>query len=424
MEPQIEESPTRSGTRHSAETTELPLTVIRPARGWQLVNVRELWHFRDLIYFLIWRDVKVRYKQTLLGAAWSVLQPGMMMVVFTIFFSNIAKLPSGHLPYPVFVLAGLMFLVTPGLLKSDEAVAADEKSAEREQVAIAVKREMERVQQFADANPALEDLSEDLKKLEPPDGLKLQRPDLIRHEALKKIDKLEDAVKQKRDDEKFKAVPEMKKMLRGLKIPESEEAPTEKLSKALAKGLMSKYLVPTAAYRVFTDPGEARRYARNAPGPLVVKADGVCAGKGVLVCDTPAEAVDAVDACMVERRFGEAGARVVLEERLTGREASVMALTDGRTVAILESAQDRTYTGDPVVSASNFVDALTEPAPPWTLFTVLLLLAVAGAAGATYLAKAVRRRRDTVDPYLQDRRFRRRQRFPAMAPAHSRRERR
>ena len=79
-----------------------------PPGGSQLINVRELWHFRDLLYFLTWRDVKVRYKQTVLGVAWSVLQPAMMMVVFTIFFSNLAKLPSGDLPYPVFVLAGLL----------------------------------------------------------------------------------------------------------------------------------------------------------------------------------------------------------------------------------------------------------------------------------------------------------------------------
>jgi lipopolysaccharide transport system permease protein len=85
-----------------------PLTVIRPPRGWQLVNLRELWQFRELIVFLTWRDVKVRYKQTILGAAWAVLQPALMMVVFTIFFSRMAGMPSGGLPYPVFVFAGLL----------------------------------------------------------------------------------------------------------------------------------------------------------------------------------------------------------------------------------------------------------------------------------------------------------------------------
>jgi lipopolysaccharide transport system permease protein len=83
-------------------------TEIRPAQGWQLLNAAELWQFRELIYLLIWRDVKVRYKQTVLGAAWAVLQPAMMMVVFTIFFSHLAGVTSGDVAYPVFVFAGLL----------------------------------------------------------------------------------------------------------------------------------------------------------------------------------------------------------------------------------------------------------------------------------------------------------------------------
>jgi lipopolysaccharide transport system permease protein len=85
-----------------------PLTVIRPPRGWQLLNLRELWQFRDLLYFLTWRDVKVRYKQTVLGAAWAILQPALMMVVFTIFFGRLANVPSGGVAYPLFVYAGLL----------------------------------------------------------------------------------------------------------------------------------------------------------------------------------------------------------------------------------------------------------------------------------------------------------------------------
>jgi lipopolysaccharide transport system permease protein len=81
---------------------------IRPPRGWQAVDVRELWRFRELVYFLIWRDVKVRYKQTVLGAAWAVLQPLMMMAVFTVFFGRMAGLPSDGLPYPLFAFAGLL----------------------------------------------------------------------------------------------------------------------------------------------------------------------------------------------------------------------------------------------------------------------------------------------------------------------------
>lgn len=85
-----------------------PITTIDPPSGWQLINVRELWRYRELLYFLTWRDVKVRYKQTLLGATWAILQPVMMMVVFTIFFARLARVPAGNLPYPLFVFAGLL----------------------------------------------------------------------------------------------------------------------------------------------------------------------------------------------------------------------------------------------------------------------------------------------------------------------------
>src|SRR4051812_41368760 len=85
-----------------------PITTIDPPSGWQLINARELWRYRELLFFLTWRDVKVRYKQTLLGAAWAVLQPVMMMVVFTVFFGRLAKVPAGNLPYPIFVFAGLL----------------------------------------------------------------------------------------------------------------------------------------------------------------------------------------------------------------------------------------------------------------------------------------------------------------------------
>jgi lipopolysaccharide transport system permease protein len=94
--------------RVSGEPADLPITRIDPPTGWQLVNVRELWQFRELVYFLTWRDVKVRYKQTLLGAAWAILQPLLMMVVFTIFFGRMAGVPSGDLPYPLFAYAGLL----------------------------------------------------------------------------------------------------------------------------------------------------------------------------------------------------------------------------------------------------------------------------------------------------------------------------
>ena len=91
-----------------AALAEPPLTRILPAGGWHLLNVRELWRYRELLFFLVWRDVKVRYKQTVLGVAWAVLQPLMMMVVFTVFFGRLAGLPSGDLPYPLFAFAGLL----------------------------------------------------------------------------------------------------------------------------------------------------------------------------------------------------------------------------------------------------------------------------------------------------------------------------
>jgi lipopolysaccharide transport system permease protein len=91
-----------------ARVAALPVTLIEPPHGWQLINAAELWRFRELLFFLVWRDVKVRYKQTILGAAWAVLQPAMMMIVFTVFFARLAKVPAGDLPYPLFVYAGLL----------------------------------------------------------------------------------------------------------------------------------------------------------------------------------------------------------------------------------------------------------------------------------------------------------------------------
>src|SRR6266699_2673147 len=80
-----------------------PVTLIRPSRGWVPLNLRELWNYRELLYFLIWRDVKVRYKQTALGAAWAIIQPLFTMLVFSLFFGKLAHLSSDGIPYPVFV---------------------------------------------------------------------------------------------------------------------------------------------------------------------------------------------------------------------------------------------------------------------------------------------------------------------------------
>jgi lipopolysaccharide transport system permease protein len=83
-------------------------TLIEPRSGWIPIDWRELWEFRELLYFLVWRDIKVRYKQTVLGVAWAVLQPVFSMIVFTIIFGRFAKIPSENLPYAVFVYAGLL----------------------------------------------------------------------------------------------------------------------------------------------------------------------------------------------------------------------------------------------------------------------------------------------------------------------------
>jgi lipopolysaccharide transport system permease protein len=82
--------------------------VILPSHGWQLINFPELWRYRELLFFLVWRDVKVRYKQTALGAAWAILQPALLMVVFTIFFGRMAQVPTDDIPYPLFAYAGLV----------------------------------------------------------------------------------------------------------------------------------------------------------------------------------------------------------------------------------------------------------------------------------------------------------------------------
>jgi lipopolysaccharide transport system permease protein len=92
----------------SATVEAMPVIRIEPSRGWVSLKLKELWAYRELVYFLTWRDIKVRYKQTALGAAWAILQPLLTMLVFSIFFGRLAKVPSDGMPYPIFVLAGLV----------------------------------------------------------------------------------------------------------------------------------------------------------------------------------------------------------------------------------------------------------------------------------------------------------------------------
>lgn len=90
------------------KSDEVPITRIQPSKGWISLGLRELWQYRELLYFFVWRDIKVRYKQTILGAAWAVIQPFFTMIVFSLFFGRLAKVPSDDLPYPIFSYAALV----------------------------------------------------------------------------------------------------------------------------------------------------------------------------------------------------------------------------------------------------------------------------------------------------------------------------
>jgi homopolymeric O-antigen transport system permease protein len=90
------------------EKTSVPTLKIDPVGHWISIDFRELWHYRELLYFLIWRDVKVRYKQTVLGAAWAILQPLSLMLVFSLFFGKLGKMPSDGIPYPLFTFCALL----------------------------------------------------------------------------------------------------------------------------------------------------------------------------------------------------------------------------------------------------------------------------------------------------------------------------
>ncbi len=119
-------------------------------------------------------------------------------------------------------------------------------------------------------------------------------------------------------------------------------------SKAFSKDLMKKYNIPTAAYENFDDPKKALNYLETAPMPIVLKADGLALGKGVLICNTLEEAREGVKSIMMDKKFGSAGNQMVIEEFMTGREVSVLSFVDGKTIKIMTSAQDhkRALDGD------------------------------------------------------------------------------
>lgn len=103
------------------------LIIIKPQKGWLRVGFKELWDYRELVYFFIWRDIKVRYKQTTIGALWAIFQPLAAMLIFTVFFGKFAKIPSDNIPYPIFVYVGLLLwnYFSFGLSHASESMVAN-----------------------------------------------------------------------------------------------------------------------------------------------------------------------------------------------------------------------------------------------------------------------------------------------------------
>jgi phosphoribosylamine--glycine ligase len=163
----------------------------------------------------------------------------------------------------------------------------------------------------------------------------------------------------------------------GLRIFGASKAAAEiEGSKVFTKDLLAKYNIPSGAYQVFDDAGAARAYLKEIGAPIVVKADGLAAGKGAIVCQTIEEAEEAVRLCMDERAFGDAGDTIVIEEFLEGEEASFLAFTDGKTVLPMATSQDHkpifdgdkgpntggmgAYSPAPVVTPELFDQAMNE----------------------------------------------------------------
>lgn len=138
------------------------------------------------------------------------------------------------------------------------------------------------------------------------------------------------------------------------------------VSKAFSKDFMKKYNIPTGKYEVFDNPEEAKRYLESSDYPIVLKADGLAFGKGVLICNSREEAFSAVDSLMISKKFGEAGNRIIIEEYLTGHEVSILSFVDGNTIKIMTSAQDhkRVKDGDQGVNTSGM--GTISPSPFYT----------------------------------------------------------
>jgi len=123
----ITESPHKEEIQEKASEAPLPHLRIEPSKGWVSLKLHELWEYRELLYFLTWRDIKVRYKQTVLGAAWAIIQPFMTMVVFSLFFGRLAQIPSDGVPYPIWSYAALVpwtFFATGLTMSSNSLVGS------------------------------------------------------------------------------------------------------------------------------------------------------------------------------------------------------------------------------------------------------------------------------------------------------------
>ena len=103
------------------------IIIIEPSKGWRHIDIQELWHYRELLYFFTWRDIKVRYKQTAIGVLWAIIQPFLTMLVFSVFFGRLAKVPSEGIPYPIFVYTGLLpwTLFSQSLTRSAQSVVSN-----------------------------------------------------------------------------------------------------------------------------------------------------------------------------------------------------------------------------------------------------------------------------------------------------------
>src|SRR5713226_5112426 len=129
LETSAQQQTTTAVAKPGTPEAAVPSLFIRPSAGWAPIGFKELWEYRELLYFLTWRDIKVRYKQTVLGAAWAIIQPFFLMVVFSLFFGYLAKVPSDGIPYPIFAYCALLpwQLFAHALTESSNSLVANER---------------------------------------------------------------------------------------------------------------------------------------------------------------------------------------------------------------------------------------------------------------------------------------------------------